>query len=234
MALEQQLIVGDLLYGFDFRTGTSGGAPGLVSVGVVDIRIKVKRVRESVKKRFLLKDKHVTTVEHDELNTRWLPWVGGKINYANLEGRDVLSGMFTGCWMAVYKETNLRVCHIATQTDATDCKAAWRAHTALPGVTDVKEFLPARGLEGTFNLGLVTSTSALYKIQLQGEKTIMIPNPWSTTEDWMAADKGNKKRDVAEYMAKLKEVNAYDIYNVSGYRVVKILGPLAAERFPDA
>lgn len=233
MALEKQLIVGDLLYGFDFRTGTSGGDPGLVSVGVVDAKIKVKRVRQRIKKRIILKDKIVATVEHDEISFRWLPWVGGKINYANLEGKDVLSGMFTGCWMAVYKESNLRVCHIATQTDATDCKKAWREHTALKSVSEVKEFLPNRGLAGTFNLGLVTSSSSLYKIQLEGEKTIMVPNPWSTAEDWMSADKGNKKRDVAEYMAKLKEVNAYDIYNVSGYRVLKIEGPLAAEKFPD-
>ena len=232
MALEQKLKVDDLLYGFDFASAMSGGPPGLVSAGVVDATLKVKRLNRVVRKRFILKDKVITTVVHDEVAFRWLPWVGGKINFANLEGKDVLSGMFTGCWMAVYQQVNQRVAHIATQTDATDCKASWRAHRALPAVSEVQEFLPNRDLAGTFNLGLVTSTSALYKLQLASEKTIMIPNPWPTADEWMAADKGKKARDVAEYMAKLAEVNAYDIYSVSGYRIVKLIGPLAAEVFP--
>lgn len=234
MALEQKLKVDDLLYGFDFASAMGGGPPGLSSAGVVDATLKIKRLNQVIQKRAILKDKVVTTVVHDEVAFRWLPWVGGKINCANLEGKDVLSGMFTGCWMAVFKQVNLRVAHIATQTDDTDCKAAWRTHKALPDVAEVQEFLPHRDLAGTFNLGLVTSTSALYKLQLASEKTIMIPNPWSTAEDWMAADKGKKAQEVAEYMAKLKEVNAYDIYGVSGYRIVKLLGPLAAEAFPPA
>ena len=232
MALEHKLKVDDLLYGVDFASAMSGGPPGLVNVGVVDAMLKVKRLNRVVHKRWILKDKVITTVIHDEVAFRWLPWVGGKINYANLEGKDLLSGMFTGCWMAVYKQGNLRVAHIATQTDDTDCKAAWRLHKALPTVSEVQEFLPHRDLAGTFNLALVTSASALYKLQLASEKTIMIPNPWPTTEEWMAPDKGKKPKEVAEYMATKAEVNAYDIYGVSGYRIVKLMGPLAAEAFP--
>lgn len=232
MTIEKQLKVGDFLYGFSFPKAQGGGEPGLVSTGVIDAKIKIKRTRETViKRRIFKKNKVEITVEHEEVEARWLPWVPGKVNYANQEGKDVLSGMFTGCWMVAYKEGgDMRVGHMATQTDATDCKAAWRLHKAK--VTGVKEFLPHKGMAGTFNLGLVTTTGALYKIQLAGEKTIMVTNPWRTTEEWMADDKGKKKREVAEYMANLDEVNVSDIYDFSGYSIVKIKGPLSAEDFP--
>lgn len=232
MALETKLLVGDFIYGFRFQNGRGGGDPGLISTGVTDGSLKIKRLRETVVKRLILKDKVEVTVVHDEVPIRWLPWVAGKINYAHHEGKDVLSGMFTGCWMATYKEVSLRVAHIATQTDATDCKAAWRAHKAAPGVSDVKEVLPHLGLATATNLGLVSSAGDLYKIELSDAPKLTIVNPWPTAAEWMDPAKGKKPKDIAELMAKQANVNVADIYGFNGYRVNKIVGPLAAEAFP--
>ena len=235
MALEHQLKVGDCIYDFKFPIAQGGGGPGFVNVGVVDTSFKIKRVTETIQKRLILKDKILITVEHDQLTFRWLPWVSGKINYADMGGKDVLSGMFTGCWMVLYKEGSNRVGHVATQTDAGDCKATWRAHKALNTVSEVKEFRPDVDLAGALNLGLVTSTGALYKIQLAGEKQVLIENPWRTAAEWMDAAKGKQTdKVIAEFLAKQAEVSAEQIYGGFNYRIVKILGPLAAETFPAA
>jgi hypothetical protein len=161
--------------------------------------------------------------------------VSGKINYAEMGGKDVLSGMFTGCWMVSYKETSNRVGHVATQPDAGDCKATWRTHKALRTVTDVKEFRPDIDLAGALNLGLVTSTLALYKIQLAGEKQVLIENPWRTSAEWMDPDKGKQTdKFIADFLAKQPEVSAEQIYGGFNYRILKIVGPVTAETFPNA
>lgn len=234
MALEQQLAAGDYLYGFEFTDAVAGGPPGLVSKGVVDGTMKVKRVATTIKKRALKKNKVVTTVQHSEVKFRWLPWVNGKINYANLEGKDVLSGMFTGCWMALYKEDgNFRVCHIATTTDATDCKATWRKHKTLPNVSSVKEFKPDSGLASARNLGLVTATGELWKIELADERDLKMPNPWRTSEEWMDPAKGRTTKEFAAILANEDEVSVAQVYpGTKGFRIAKLVGPLAPEHYP--
>ena len=235
MALEQQLMVGDCIYAFKFPIAQGGGDPGFVNVGVVDTSFKIRRVTESTKKRVLRKDKVTVTVQHNEVTFRWLPWVSGKINYADMGGMDVLSGMFTGCWMVLYRQGNFRVGHVATQNDAGDCKAVWRAHKALATVSGVKEFRPDIGLPGALNLGLVTSTGDLYKIQLAGEKEVLVDNPWRTVQEWMDPDKGNRAEKVfAEILAKQEEVSAEQIYGGTNYRILKIVGPVRPEAFPAA
>ena len=164
-----------------------------------------------------------------------VPWVSGKINYADMGGMDVLSGMFTGCWMVLYREGGFRVGHVATQNDAGDCKATWRRHKALSTVSGVKEFRPDIGLAGEFNLGLVTSTGDLYKFQLATEKQVLIDNPWRTVQEWMDPDKGKQTEKVfADVLAKQDEVSAQQIYGGSNYRILKIVGPVAPETFPAA
>ena len=148
----------------------------------------------------------------------------------------MLSGMFTGCWMVHFKDgASFRVGHVATQNDGGDCKNAWRTHKALRTVSGVKEFRPDVGLGGTKNLGLITATGELYKIQLADEKNVAIPNPWQTVEEWMDPAKGKMTREFAEVMIGHSEVNASEVYRgISSYRIVKILGPLPPEPFPAA
>jgi hypothetical protein len=233
VALEQQLMVGDCIYDFKFPIAQGGGDPGFTNLGVVDASFRIKRVTESKKKRTLRKDKIVVTVQHNQLTFRWLPWVSGKINYADMGGMDVLSGMFTGCWMVFYREGSHRVGHVATQNDAGDCKSTWRKHKALRTVSEVKEFRPDIGLQGAFNLGLVTSTGKLYKIQLAGEKEVLVDNPWRTVAEWMDPQKGKKTNTIfAEILAKQDAVTAEEIYGGANYRILKIVGPVPAENFP--
>ena len=97
-----------------------------------------------------------------------LPWVGNGINYTESTGKDVLSGPFTGCIMAVYKRGGARrVCHVATP----ECKDAWEK---VKGETEViKEFKPSDHLPdavvkqlkgGLVILGHVTADDKCYAV----------------------------------------------------------------------
>ncbi len=83
-----------------------------------------------------------------------LPRVGNGINYTDTAGRDVLSGPFTGCIMAIYKRDGTRrVCHVATP----ECREAWERVRGEAQV--IKEFKPSdllpTGIEKTLKGGLV-------------------------------------------------------------------------------
>jgi hypothetical protein len=104
-----------------------------------------------------------------------LPWVGNGINYTDTAGRDVLSGPFTGCIMAVYKRAGARrVCHVATP----ECKEAW---AQVKGETEVfKEFKPSdllpAGIEkslkgGLVILGYVTADDRCFALFCDRDKT---------------------------------------------------------------
>lgn len=68
-----------------------------------------------------------------------LPWVNEAINYVESEGSDVLSGPFTGCFMALYKRGGTRrVAHVHTP----ECRDLWARIKQEAGVEFVKEFQP--------------------------------------------------------------------------------------------
>lgn len=228
MALEKQLKVGDILMGVDFKNQRVGGAKEFISGGVVDTSLHVKRVTERVQKKFLRN----TTVEESEvfkINFRWLPWADGKINVANLEGKDVLSGYFTGCWMVLYKDQNLRVAHIATGDQ--DCKNLWS--NAAPGFQNVKGFLPHIGSNNAFSLGLVTENTDLFKIHLTPLQEVAISNPHRTVEEWMAPERNKHRvRSFAEHMSKQKILAARTVYGGRSFRITKIQGPMAPAPIP--
>jgi hypothetical protein len=104
-----------------------------------------------------------------------LPWVGNGINYTESMGKDVLSGPFTGCIMAVYKRNgSRRVCHVATP----ECKDAW---AKIKDETEVvKEFKPSDYLPdaiatqlkgGLVILGHVTADDKCYAVFCERGKT---------------------------------------------------------------
>lgn len=104
-----------------------------------------------------------------------LPWVGNGINYTDTTGKDVLSGPFTGCIMAIYKRAGQRrVCHVATP----ECKDAW---AKIKGETEVvKEFKPSDHLPdgiskslkgGLVILGHVTADDKCYALFCDRAKT---------------------------------------------------------------
>lgn len=58
-----------------------------------------------------------------------LPYVAGAINYTEMQGRETISGEFTGCSMAIYNfNGSTRVCHVDTAKTSTGdapSKATW-------------------------------------------------------------------------------------------------------------
>jgi hypothetical protein len=82
-----------------------------------------------------------------------LPYVAGAISYALMQGRQTISGPFTGCTMAVYNsQGTTRVCHVDTaQTSTGDApsKARWNAMKDAPGF-ELAEELVTKGMIGDF------------------------------------------------------------------------------------
>ncbi len=226
--------VGDFVCNFSFPSAPKeGGGPlGLCNGSIIDnASFKIIRVTSG---GLFKKGK-----EHEEDCTfRWIPWVPGKINYCPSQGVDVLSGWYSGCWMARYKETNWRVCHIATDSSPNmDCKQSWRDKKAEVGVTDVTEFLPHNATQkGDKKLGLVTSTGAFYGIGMQQTK-LLLRNPWRDPEDWKQKFQHELNIQLtdlqAQVHAKKKKIESHNIYPGSAYRILEIAGPLDAEGFPQ-
>ena len=98
-----------------------------------------------------------------------LPWVGNGINYTESTGRDVLSGPFTGCIMAIYKRGGVRrVCHVATP----ECKDAWAKVKGEGQVT--KEFVPSDKLPKDFNAKTLKGGLVIYGLVTADEKCFAI------------------------------------------------------------
>ena len=228
MALEKQLLPGDILMGVDFKTQRVGGVKEFISAGVIDTSLHVKPGPERTKRKFF----GIRTVEESEIfkiDFRWLPWADGKINYANLEGKDILSGFFTGCWMALYKDQNFRVAHIATGDK--DCKNIWA--NAASGFQNVKGFLPHKDSPNPFALGLITQNTDLFKIFLQPADKVAVINPHRSEEEWMKPERNKSQdRSIAQHMAKQKELPAKAVYGGQSFRITKIQGPMAPDPIP--
>jgi hypothetical protein len=108
-------------------------------------------------------------------NFIWLPYAVNQINYATSQGKDVLSGVFTGCWMIRYTNNgSVRVAHVSTP----NASAAWNALAATNAIQIQQGFKPsdfldlkkATGGTGDFGLemfGLVTDTGDLFTVGLQ-------------------------------------------------------------------
>ena len=75
----------------------------------------------------------------------FVPYTPGAINY--VEGKDtVVSGIFTGCYMAVYTVKGIRrVAHVHTGTDAPCQKKTYSALFTRSGYTEVGNFKPYDG-----------------------------------------------------------------------------------------
>lgn len=110
----------------------------------------------------------------------FIPWSPGGINYVFSNGRDVISGPFTGCIMASYTKGGARrVCHVATP----ECNAAWQALKAGSDFTLITEFAPADPVldrmgyytkkltGGLYVLGLITADDKCYSAVLSEKGT---------------------------------------------------------------
>lgn len=77
---------------------------------------------------------------------KYLPFVANGINYVESQGKDVISGKFTGCIMAAYnvKGGSRRVCHVSTG-NGQDCKSKWEEIKAAS--SSVTEFKPSDSID---------------------------------------------------------------------------------------
>ena len=113
-----------------------------------------------------------------------VPYAPGGVNYVETTG-DVISGIFSGCVMAIYTHNgNRRVGHVHTGDDAganLDCKDFMKALLASPGYHAVFQFKPfekardgdravaiasktAFGANGCCTFGLVTAANECYSL----------------------------------------------------------------------
>ena len=103
----------------------------------------------------------------------WLPYAPGHISYVESEGLDVLSGTFSGCFMASYtRDGGRRVCHVDTAADSGGpaVKEKWASIKEESTVNLLKEFKPfdhySKGYQpgGVKVYGLITAEEGCYMI----------------------------------------------------------------------
>lgn len=92
----------------------------------------------------------------DHRNFRWLPWIQGKVSYVALDGPDVVSGPFSGCWVSIFRmRGQLWVGHIGTfmggeDPDTLQAINAWEGAEASGVVTSLKATNPLRDIPKDF------------------------------------------------------------------------------------
>jgi hypothetical protein len=171
--IERKLVVGSYLDIGDIATLNPGGVPGEISQGAEDRTIEVSHRQGwfGSKQRDIVAGENATKSHR---NFVWLPYAIGQINYATPQGKDVLSGVFTGCWMMRYSNGGVvRVAHVSTPT----ASAAWNALAANNQVQVLQGFKPTdfhdasaateKGDYGLEMFGLVTDAGNLFTIGLQ-------------------------------------------------------------------
>ena len=83
-------------------------------------------------------------------NFQWLGYYGGAVSQVALDGLDVLSGNFSGCWMTVYRNAGVTyVCHVGSVDDAAHqktlaAKKAWNDFAGANPHAILRGFNPAR------------------------------------------------------------------------------------------
>ncbi|MBM3149224.1 MAG: hypothetical protein FJZ88_04230 [Chloroflexi bacterium] len=120
---------------------------------------------------------------------QWLAYIPGVVNQVPLGAQDILSGMFSGCWMAVYQVGGRQyVGHIGTEDNPNSAhslaaKQAWRNFSRAQGVNPAPfiAFQPhivaltdpsiPKLIDGTAQdryLGLVTTERKCFSVLLLG------------------------------------------------------------------
>jgi hypothetical protein len=184
MGIERKLKVGEL---FKFPGPFSGSGQGVVSLGCCPLQVG-KGVRPPLlsavggaslpgqaavvgKASLTLPTKRSFTkgenAEKGHRNFFWLPWVLDAVNQVNQQGRDVMSGPFSGCYLIRYKEAggDWRVAHVSMPGGA----KAWNALAAQPGFSiqcGFKPFLGRRLGDGAndFTCGVITDDGRCFRV----------------------------------------------------------------------
>ena len=172
--LEKFLVPGSVIHGMKALTSTvRGEALHEVHIGVQDVAVEVDYTVTTTTRQSIWHGlRHKTIENKTEHKATWyfrlLPYVQGSINYTEMQGRDVLSGWFSGCIMAkYYNEGTCRVCHVSTGAP-NDCKDAWNVIKSGQGMHNVSEFRPFDKNDpvilANLTLGLITGNGIFYTI----------------------------------------------------------------------
>lgn len=82
-----------------------------------------------------------------------LPYVAGAISYTQMQGRETISGEFTGCTMAIYNDAgSTRVCHVDTAKPSSGeapSKTRWAGIKGKSGF-EIADELATTGMLGKF------------------------------------------------------------------------------------
>jgi hypothetical protein len=93
---------------------------------------------------------------------RWLPYVAGLITYVPLNNDAIITGKFTGCWLAIFRKAGQQyLAHIGTDTLPTspltiDVKASWREAVRAGLITEVAAVKPTDYVKGAAILAGLT------------------------------------------------------------------------------
>jgi hypothetical protein len=179
MAIEKKLNRGEW---FEFPSLKATAAQGVVSIGVEERTIgdSAKHAGGLTKGRVRATAAGANAAKAHR-NYVWLPWAAGAVNYAEAQGKDVMSGAFSGCYMIRYHEGNgaWRVAHVSLG-EGVDSRAEWNALAAQAGVHISHGFKPYdigrdqathEVLKGkTFRfIGLITNTGECWHFMVGAE-----------------------------------------------------------------
>ena len=162
MTIEKKINKGEL---FQFPKTMAKGGAGVHNIGCLDIEIgdSAKEGMFSKAERQSSLGSHATKSGR---NFIWLPWMEGAVNYADQQGKDVMSGPFSGCYMIRYRQGggDWRVAHVHTPGAIDD----WNAMAAGGGFEIGCGFKPylRRNTEDDHDktYGIITSTGSCYRI----------------------------------------------------------------------
>jgi len=162
MGIEKKMKRGEL---FQFPKTMAKGGAGVHSTGCVEQNIgdSAKPNRSASRQRQVAQGSNAAKAHR---NFIWLPWMEGAVNYAEQQGKDVLSGPFSGCYMIRYRHggATWRVAHVHTP----GAIPAWNALAAQNGFEISCGFKPyvRKVDEGNFDkwYGIVSDDGLCFRV----------------------------------------------------------------------
>ena len=171
--IERKLTPGEFISLGDISEIPPQGAGPEVTFGCEDRTIGISENFFGPKKRTINPGENLSA-NKGHRNFIWLPFMPTKTNYTLSQGKDVLSGKFSGCYMISYTVGGMRrVAHVATP----EAKASWNATVANVNYQMIAGFQPMESvnvnglnmlkddLDVVF-LGLITAIDTLYSVVL--------------------------------------------------------------------
>jgi hypothetical protein len=117
-----------------------------------------------------------------ERKFRWLPFIPGIITCMLLDGLDIQSGPFSGCWMVIFAFREIHyVGHIGKDSNSEEktknAKINWKNAIENRLIQPIKAFKPEFSPINSTNHGCITQGSEMFSINYKKGKNFHGPNP---------------------------------------------------------